>query len=228
MCCKTGGVLKIMLCCRTWGGRSVSENPRPQPSRSRCHATSLELGRIARVQGARGGGARGAQLYTIGQRGSQGPQNTRFKKFSATTGTRVGFPWDRALILPINVGDQGDQGSRGMHTLVVFGGISTVRIATKTFWTVVARGKVVCACVRLPTADCNEPYSAVPGASRKVHPNRFVSHPRVATGCSSWSLTVARRSVVRRTSHRSAAAATAAATNDTKNGACAIGSNTER
>ena len=76
--------------------------------------------------------------YTIGQRGTQGPQNTQFQKFSEMTGKRVGFPWDLALILPINVGDQGDPGSRGMHTLVVFGGISTVRIATKTFWTVVA------------------------------------------------------------------------------------------
>ena len=129
-----GGVLKIMSCCKTLGGGglSVSEKPLPHPTRTRCQATSLELGTTARVQGASGGeGAGGAQLYTIGQRGSQ------FQKFSEMTGKRVGFPWDLALILPINVGDQGDPGSRGMHTLVVFGGISTVGIATKTFWTVV-------------------------------------------------------------------------------------------
>ena len=120
------------------GGLSVSEKPRPHPTRTKCQATSLELGTTARVQGASGGGgAGGPQLYTIGQRGSQGPQNTQFLKFSEMTGKRVGFPWDLALILPINVGDQGDPGSRGMHTLVVFGGISTSRIATKTFWTVV-------------------------------------------------------------------------------------------
>ena len=55
------------------------------------------------------------------------------------TGIRVGFSCDLALILPINVGDQGEQGSRSMHTLVVFGRISIVRIATKTFWTVVTQ-----------------------------------------------------------------------------------------
>ena len=133
-----GGVLKIMSCCRTLGGGGsvcLRKTP-PYTTRTRCQATSLELGTTARVQGASGGGGGGgggAQLYTIGQRGSQRPQNTQFQKFSEMTGKRVGFPWDLALILPINVGDQGDRGSRGMHTLVAFGGISTVRIVQRLF-----------------------------------------------------------------------------------------------
>ena len=49
------------------------------------------------------------------------------------TGIRVGFSCDLVLILPINVGAQGEQSSRSMHTLVAFGRISIVRIATKTF-----------------------------------------------------------------------------------------------
>ena len=53
-----GGVLEIMSCCRTpgGGGLSVSEKPRPPPTSTRCQATSLKLGKKARVQGARGGG----------------------------------------------------------------------------------------------------------------------------------------------------------------------------
>ena len=54
---------------------------------------------------------------------------------TATTGIRFGFAWDLALILHINVGVQGEQGLRILHTLVVFHGISTVRFATKSFWT---------------------------------------------------------------------------------------------
>ena len=65
------------------------------------------------------------------------PQNTQFQKCSETTGKRVGLPWDLALNLSVHVGDQTDPGSTGMHTLVVFDGISTVKITTKTFWTVV-------------------------------------------------------------------------------------------
>ena len=117
------------------GGLFVSEKPRPHQTTTAVssHIPGTRHNRKG-ARGKGGGGAGGAQLYTIGQRGSQGLQNNEFQKFSATTGKRVGFAPDLALILPINVGDQGDPGSRGMHTLLVFGGISTVKIVTKTFW----------------------------------------------------------------------------------------------
>ena len=52
-----GGVLKIMSCCRTLGGGSVClRKTPPHRTRTRCQATSLELGKGAR--GKRGGGGR--------------------------------------------------------------------------------------------------------------------------------------------------------------------------
>ena len=67
------------------------------------------------------------------------PSGKEEAKGPKTPDSRTSVQWDLALVLPINLGDQGIRGSMGMHTLVVSGGMRPLRIATKTFWTIVNR-----------------------------------------------------------------------------------------
>ena len=77
-----GGAENHVMLQDLWGGGlSVSEKPCPHPTRTRCQATSLELGTTARVQGASGGGGGqvGLSCTPLGKEEAKGRKTPHFR-----------------------------------------------------------------------------------------------------------------------------------------------------